>query len=51
MPHANDDGVRLLGDLRFEPGRGFHATAHGGYQARTFDRGGPPAGGGLGYAF
>lgn len=51
MPHANDVGVRLLGDLRFELGRGFHAVAHGGYQARTFDRGGPSLGAGLGYAF
>lgn len=51
MPHAADVGVRLLGDLRFELGRGFHANAHGGYQARTFDQGGPSLGGGLGYAF
>lgn len=51
MPHADAVGVRLLGDARFDIGRGFHASLRGGYQARTFASGGPTLGGGLGYAF
>lgn len=51
MPHAEDVGVRLLGDARIEFGRGFHGSLRGGYQARTFASGGPTLGGGLGYAF
>jgi hypothetical protein len=51
MPHAEDVGVRLLGDARIDFGRGFHASVRGGYQARTFASGGPTIGAGLGYGF
>jgi hypothetical protein len=51
MPHADDVGVRLLGDARIAFGGGFHASLRGGYQARTFASGGPTLGGGLGYSF
>lgn len=51
MPHATTAGVRLLGDVDADLGRGFTATLRGGYQARTFSRGGPTLGGGLAYAF
>ena len=51
MPHADAVGVRLLGEGRFELGKGLGLTVRGGYQARTFDRGGPTLGGGLAYAF
>lgn len=51
MPHADELGVRLLGDARLAFGRGFHASLRGGYQARTFASGGPALGGGVGYAF
>ncbi len=51
MPHADSAGVRLLGEGRVDLGRGFGLVVRGGYQARTFDRGGPTLGGGLAYAF
>jgi hypothetical protein len=51
MPHADRAGVRLLGEAAVDLGAGFHAEARGGYQARTFNQGGPTLGGGLGYAF
>jgi len=51
MPHAETAGVRLLGDLGLNLGAGFRVNARGGYQARSFDRGGPTLGGGLAYAF
>jgi len=51
MPHADHGGVRLLGDATVDLGKGFSASVRGGYQARSFDRGGPSAGGGLAYAF
>lgn len=51
MPHAETAGVRLLGEGRFDLGYGFGLLARGGYQARTFNRGGPTLGGGLSYAF
>ncbi len=51
MPHADRAGVRLLAELGVDLGRGFALHIRGGYQARTFDQGGPTLGGGLGYAF
>jgi len=51
MPHAASAGVRLLGEGRIDLGAGFGLLLRGGYQARTFDRGGPTLGGGLAYAF
>lgn len=51
MPHADTPGVRLLGEAAIDLGRGFALNLRGGYQARTFDQGGPTAGGGLAYAF
>ncbi|MBX3226778.1 MAG: hypothetical protein KIT84_38835 [Labilithrix sp.] len=51
MPHAEDVGVRLLGDARFAFGRGFFAGVRAGYQARSFAAGGPSIGGSLGYGF
>jgi hypothetical protein len=51
MPHADRAGVRLLGELGIELGRGFHLDMRGGYQARTFNVGGLTLGGGLAYAF
>ncbi|MFO0674329.1 MAG: hypothetical protein U0235_32745 [Polyangiaceae bacterium] len=51
MPHADRAGVRLLGEVGVDLGQGFHANVRGGYQARTFDQGGPTLGGGLAYAF
>jgi hypothetical protein len=51
MPHADTAGVRLLGEAAVDLGAGFRAEARGGYQARTFNQGGPTLGGGLGYAF
>jgi hypothetical protein len=51
MPHASNAGVRLLMDVTADVGAGWSVTARGGYQARTFDSGGPAAGASLGYAF
>jgi hypothetical protein len=51
MPHADRAGVRLLGDVAVDVGAGFRASLRGGYQARTFEQGGPTIGGGLAYAF
>lgn len=51
MPHADRAGVRLLTDVGFELGRGLRLDLRGGYQARTFQRGGPSLGGALSYAF
>ena len=51
MPHAESVGARLLGESRIDLGRGFGLILRGGYQARTFNRGGATVGGGLSYAF
>jgi hypothetical protein len=51
MPHADDYGVRLLGEVTGQLGAGFSAALRGGYQARVSTGGGPSAGGTLGYAF
>lgn len=51
MPHADAAGVRLLTEAAVTLAHGFKLTARGGYQARTFDRGGPTLGVGLAYAF
>lgn len=51
MPHADTAGVRLLAEGNVLLGFGFQATVRGGYQARTFDQGGPSVGAGLAYAF
>ncbi len=51
MPHADRAGVRLLGDAAVEVGAGFRVEVRAGYQARSFDSGGPAFGGGLAYAF
>jgi hypothetical protein len=51
MPHAETAGVRLLAETGLALGAGFRATARGGYQARSFDQGGPTIGGGVSYAF
>jgi hypothetical protein len=51
MPHAEHAGVRLLGETGFHLGAGFRLDLRGGYQARSFERGGPSLGGGLAYAF
>jgi hypothetical protein len=51
MPHSSDAGVRLLIDLGYDLGSGWVATLRGGYQARTFDTGGPALGAGAQYAF
>jgi hypothetical protein len=51
MPHAEHAGVRLLGETGFNLGAGFRLDLRGGYQARSFERGGPSLGGGLAYAF
>lgn len=51
MPHAETAGVRLLGEARVDFGRGLGLVARGGYQARTFNRGGPTLGAGLSYSF
>lgn len=51
MPHADQAGVRLLGEAGVALGGGFRLDVRGGYQARSFERGGPSVGGGLAYAF
>jgi hypothetical protein len=49
MPHANQYGVRLLGELLVDLGQGLGLSVRGGYQARKFDSGGPGVGAGLSY--
>ena len=51
MPHADRAGVRLVGEVGIDLGRGLRLDLRGGYQARTFAQGGPSLGGGLAYAF
>jgi hypothetical protein len=51
MPHAEEYGVRLLGEAGIALGGGFHAAVRGGYQARKSTSGGPSAGGTLSLAF
>ena len=51
MPHADRAGVRLLAEVGLNLGAGFRADLRGGYQARSFEQGGPTLGGGLAYAF
>ncbi len=50
-PHANNFGVRLLGEIGLDVGGGFTLAARGGYQARLFTEGGASAGGTLAYSF
>jgi hypothetical protein len=49
MPHANQYGVRLLGEAMVDLGKGLGFSLRGGYQARKFDSGGPGVGAGLDY--
>jgi hypothetical protein len=49
MPHANQYGVRLLGEVALHLGHGWITSLRGGYQARKFDSGGPGFGAGLTY--
>ena len=51
MPHADEFGVRLIGEATLDLGAGFALGARGGYQARIATEGGPSFGGYLGYAF
>ncbi len=51
MPHADQFGVRLLGDASIALGRGFRLSLRGGYQARKSTSGGPAAGLGLSMGF
>lgn len=51
MPHADQAGVRLLAETGLTLGGGFRVDLRGGYQARSFERGGPTVGGGVAYAF
>lgn len=51
MPHAAQAGVRLLTELGYDIGGGFYGALRGGYQARSFNSGGPSVGGTLAYAF
>ena len=51
MPHADDYGVRLFGEVAVDAGAGIGIAARGGYQARVFTEGGPSAGLTLQYAF
>jgi hypothetical protein len=51
MPHADDYGVRLLGEVDVSLPGGFGFALRGGYQARVFTAGGPGAGLTLRYAF
>jgi hypothetical protein len=51
MPHASNAGVRLLMDVGYDVGGAWLVTLRGGYQARTFDSGGPAIGAGAQYAF
>jgi hypothetical protein len=49
MPHASRFGVRLLGEVALAFRGGLRAHLRGGYQARTFDSGGPAFGGAFSY--
>lgn len=51
MPHAGSAGVRLLVDARMALGYGFALTLRTGYQARSFDKGGPTLGATVDLAF
>ncbi|MEP7051990.1 MAG: hypothetical protein ABJB12_16615 [Pseudomonadota bacterium] len=51
MPHADNYGVRLLGEVSGQLGQGFSAAARAGYQARVSTGGGPSAGATLAYSF
>lgn len=51
MPHADNYGVRLFGELSGQLGLGFSVGLRGGYQARASTGGGPSAGATVGYAF
>ena len=51
MPHAEVAGVRLLGEAGVDVGAGLRLDVRAGYQARSFNQGGPALGGGLAYAF
>jgi len=51
MPHADELGVRLLGEASAQLGAGFVVAVRGGYQAREASAGGPGAGVSLAYAF
>jgi hypothetical protein len=51
MPHADSFGVRLLGDISVDIGKGFGASLRGGYQARRSTSGGPSVGGSMWLAF
>ena len=50
-PHANNFGVRLLGEVGIDVGSGFNVAVRGGYQARLFTEGGAAGGGTLAYSF
>jgi hypothetical protein len=51
MPHADRAGVRLLGETGITVVSGLRVDLRGGYQARSFNQGGPTIGAGLSYAF
>jgi hypothetical protein len=51
MPHARNYGLRLLGELTIDAGRGFGVGIRGGYQARLATSGGPTGGATLSYTF
>jgi hypothetical protein len=51
MPHAKTAGVRLLVDAGINLGAGFGLALRGGYQARSFNEGGPSFGVTTLYAF
>lgn len=51
MPHAETAGVRLVGDVKVDLGKGFGLGVRGGYQARSFASGGPAAGLLVAYSF
>lgn len=51
MPNADKAGVRLIGELGLNLGKGFAAQLRGGYQARSFSDGGPSAGLAAAYSF
>jgi hypothetical protein len=51
MPHAGRYGVRLIGEVAYDFGRGFSGAVRGGYQARDATSGGPGAGVRMSWAF
>jgi hypothetical protein len=51
MPHAKSYGLRLLGEVTIDAGRGFGVGLRGGYQARLATSGGPTGGATLSYTF